>query len=495
MTVSPVLAANVSFSGTTNVYITDLALTLTIVGTTNSIEVDSSTVTLTMCADCEVIITSADKKIMNTDKANTSTICNLSNSTVQIYSTVAETVVVTPTSEVCTYSSGGSSSTDTTSSGGGGGGTTVVKPSNTSVKINDDADKTSSLDVTLTLAATNATLFMVSNNADFTDVSVWENYTTSRNWTLSGTSGSKTVYAKFRSSSGGESSVVSDSIIYEPGSEDTSPDSETAAEDPLEGKLVKGTTNSVYVVDDGLLRPITSAKIFEANGYNWSDITVADLSGYSEGDAITYPEDFNFTDGMTVKGTDAKVYAISEGKIRWLTTEDVFLGLNYKWSNIYNISDARLATYTAGEDVTTSDSHPDGVLVKYADSSKVYLIEGAKKRWIVSEQAFNDAGYQWTDILEISAQTYEDGDNIGSQVLGVAYEEKFVSFLSLGSTGDEVRLLQQKLKDLGYLAADVNITGYFGNQTKDAVMKLQQANGINPVGYVGPTTRQLLNSL
>lgn len=71
---------------------------------------------------------------------------------------------------------------------------------------------------------------------------------------------------------------------------------------------------------------------------------------------------------------------------------------------------------------------------------------------------------------------------------------QFTKYLSVGSSGEEVRQLQNKLKDSGYYNGP--ISGYFGSMTKSAVTALQKAKKIGPApGYVGPATRKALNSL
>ncbi|MEG0741959.1 MAG: spore cortex-lytic enzyme [Clostridia bacterium] len=55
-----------------------------------------------------------------------------------------------------------------------------------------------------------------------------------------------------------------------------------------------------------------------------------------------------------------------------------------------------------------------------------------------------------------------------------------------GSKGEQVRLIQQKLKQYGYFTGAVD--GVFGKQTYDAVVKFQRKNGLNVDGAVGSTT-------
>lgn len=85
---------------------------------------------------------------------------------------------------------------------------------NASMSINSGATTTNSQDVVLTLGATDATSMVVSNNPFFSNAG-WEAYAPTKNWALTSGNGSKTVYVKFMSSSGVESSVVSGTITLD----------------------------------------------------------------------------------------------------------------------------------------------------------------------------------------------------------------------------------------------------------------------------------------
>lgn len=56
------------------------------------------------------------------------------------------------------------------------------------------------------------------------------------------------------------------------------------------------------------------------------------------------------------------------------------------------------------------------------------------------------------------------------------------TILEFGSTGDNVKILQEKLKLLNYYSGA--ITGSFGSSTEDAVIKFQQEYNLNVTGYV-----------
>lgn len=55
-----------------------------------------------------------------------------------------------------------------------------------------------------------------------------------------------------------------------------------------------------------------------------------------------------------------------------------------------------------------------------------------------------------------------------------------------GSKGEQVRLIQQKLIEYGYMTGAAD--GVFGKRTYDAVVWFQRKNGLNVDGVVGPAT-------
>lgn len=67
-----------------------------------------------------------------------------------------------------------------------------------------------------------------------------------------------------------------------------------------------------------------------------------------------------------------------------------------------------------------------------------------------------------------------------------------VTYLQRGSSGQAVKNVQAKLKDLGYLKGGVD--GIFGPQTEAAVKSFQRANHLVVDGIVGPKTESALSS-
>ncbi|MDE1941346.1 MAG: peptidoglycan-binding protein, partial [Patescibacteria group bacterium] len=72
----------------------------------------------------------------------------------------------------------------------------------------------------------------------------------------------------------------------------------------------------------------------------------------------------------------------------------------------------------------------------------------------------------------------------------------FTRYLYMGMTAQgrsdpDVLALQKRLSADGFFNGP--LSGYFGPVTKSAVKAYQRANGLDPVGVVGPSTRALLN--
>jgi len=108
-----------------------------------------------------------------------------------------------------------------------------------------------------------------------------------------------------------------------------------------------------------------------------------------------------------------KVYFVLDNCLRWIPNETVY----------YNLFNAPMKFTTIEQNLVfqlpEGDPLPgDAVLVKYQSSPKVYLIDvinGVKvKRWIVSEQVFNRADFNWSKIQQLpdNMNYLPDGPNI-----------------------------------------------------------------------------------
>ncbi|MBW4601959.1 MAG: peptidoglycan-binding protein [Calothrix sp. FI2-JRJ7] len=101
---------------------------------------------------------------------------------------------------------------------------------------------------------------------------------------------------------------------------------------------------------------------------------------------------------------------------------------------------------------------------------------------------------------ENAVKNYQDRNNlqadgiVGSQtwngLFSGYYPRVSQPILIPGSTGDSVRFLQQRLKNLGYA---LTVDGIFGQRTEAAVKEIQGVRGIPVHGIVEPKTWNALN--
>lgn len=100
-----------------------------------------------------------------------------------------------------------------------------------------------------------------------------------------------------------------------------------------------------------------------------------------------------------------------------------------------------------------------------------------------------------TGKLDAATREKLNGATTTAETPATTGDYKFTSALKMGSTGEEVKQLQQLLKDLGYFTYP-SITGYYGAGTRAAVVKFQKAKGLKPYpGWIGPGTRAVLNAM
>lgn len=81
------------------------------------------------------------------------------------------------------------------------------------------------------------------------------------------------------------------------------------------------------------------------------------------------------------------------------------------------------------------------------------------------------------------------------EVAEVKVELKITRSLRFGANGDDVKELQKFLKQFPDIYPEGLVTGYFGSLTEIAVKKLQERQGIETKGIVGPKTLFKINEL
>lgn len=159
------------------------------------------------------------------------------------------------------------------------------------------------------------------------------------------------------------------------------------------GSLIRTSDSGVFVVKEGVKRPIIDPMIFLSYYYKWQDIVVISKSSFNSiptGDALPLREGFLIAD-------KDKVYVIEQGMKRPIASPQVFLGLGYKWGNIYFPSAAVLSNHPTGSVVGDSNTPPNGSVI-YAEGTGAYLVDNGKKKPFSTPYTYLTR-YSWNDLM------------------------------------------------------------------------------------------------
>ncbi|MCF7907232.1 hypothetical protein K9K85_03070 [Patescibacteria group bacterium] len=189
----------------------------------------------------------------------------------------------------------------------------------------------------------------------------------------------------------------------------------------VDGDLVKTADSSaVYYIQGSSKRVFPHFNVYLSWGYPEDFSTVKTVSA-SELAAYTDENPMPFRDGSLFRGTTTSlegkdataVFYVEDGELRPVLSEQVYQGLfsDPNWARVTWVPDDLLSkfNYDMGSDLTSSATHPDGTIVKYAGSSQRYLIQDGKKR-AISDAAFSANRYLETSVVTIdNDEVYADG--------------------------------------------------------------------------------------
>lgn len=115
-----------------------------------------------------------------------------------------------------------------------------------------------------------------------------------------------------------------------------------------DGKLISTPDGTVWMISDGLRRGFTSAEAFTGLGFAWSNILPVSWGEaliHAEGPAIT--SSMNHPNGSLIKGSSATVWVMQAGKKRALSSQAIFDSW-FKPAEIAFTSDQRISSYPDG---------------------------------------------------------------------------------------------------------------------------------------------------
>ncbi len=154
------------------------------------------------------------------------------------------------------------------------------------------------------------------------------------------------------------------------------------------------------------------------------------------------------------------------------------------------ITATAVATTPAAPVVAATPAAPVAAVTSSASlTATIQIMQNQLSQLLLAIQAMQTQLAQL--LATMPAATISGASGASIPLSSITFSGTFTSFLKLNSTGAEVTALQKKLASGGYYSGP--ITGTFGPLTEAAVKKFQEANGLDPAGYVGPGTRAVLN--
>ena len=135
--------------------------------------------------------------------------------------------------------------------------------------------------------------------------------------------------------------------------------------------------NRVYRVFNGKVLWIPTISAFNSQGLKWDDVQNA-----SETDIDKYPK----IKLIKAEGDDKIFYITNSGMKKHILTTEVFNSYNNKYSDVMEV------------DFEVINSLETVNLLKDENRNKVYKIEGNKKLWIKSAEAFNRNKFDWNKV-------------------------------------------------------------------------------------------------
>lgn len=165
--------------------------------------------------------------------------------------------------------------------------------------------------------------------------------------------------------------------------------------------LLRSPQGDIYLIVDDEKRKFATDEIFKHFGFHPDEIidtSSVDLGYYQDGKSIT-TQSTHITGALMQDPRSGGVFYVYDGK-KFPINDRVVLDKKYPEMSIYKATVKQLESYETKEPVL----FPDGTLLKSRTVSAVYLIADGQKRPFITGKVFEDLGYKWENIIEVSPQ-------------------------------------------------------------------------------------------
>lgn len=194
------------------------------------------------------------------------------------------------------------------------------------------------------------------------------------------------------------------------------------------------------------------------------------------------------------------VYYYDEALLSWVLVPGAIFdqaggSVNFSVNHLTNF--AVFSEQPVTQEVLGETTYADGTLLRGSDK-RIFVVIGGKLQRILNLKEL--AQYADQEILEVEDSVIASYPKASTKAVLGARKYNFTRDLKTGVTGEDVQELQRYLNNNGYVLAKTGPgsagqeTKKFGRATREALIRFQKANKINPaVGYFGSLTRKFVN--
>ncbi len=173
-------------------------------------------------------------------------------------------------------------------------------------------------------------------------------------------------------------------------------------------------SSTVYLVQQGLLHPLSSARLVQADGIPASLIeTVPTIrANWPVGSAISTVTPYVPNGTLYRVSGDRAVYVLNNGTLNRIATGAVFNGMGLRWAQIHLVTN--LPSYPLGPELTRAvPLLAAGTL--WRSSGAVYVDQNGILRHIPTASLFNALGFSWKNVTNVPSLTgLKTGAELGS---------------------------------------------------------------------------------
>lgn len=186
----------------------------------------------------------------------------------------------------------------------------------------------------------------------------------------------------------------------------------SSAEAHPTGTPLRGTPSQRFVMRSGVRRFVMTDRVF--NSWRYRDAEVVRVSDARLASYDAGNPVRGYRDGSLISTPDGTVWIVSQGQRRGFTSIDTFAGLGYSWSNVRPVPWGEALLHPEGAIVASAAQHPDGTLLQ-GSGPTVWWLQGGKKRPIPSVAVF-ESWFRWSEIVrydDARIASYPDGLVLG----------------------------------------------------------------------------------